>query len=478
MSKDINRMLIEIAELETSGEYEEEFDKIAEAMKIAPDNYELFYMLGRWYFFRNADMAYLCFEQALFYLKKLSSFPISDLRMIQKDIDDLLAGNSLSISDVSIVIPSYNNFELMIENIEAIRKYTDPYHTEIVVVDNASNDGVAEWLDSQDDIIFIETSKNYGFPVACNVGAAACTVGNDILFLNNDAVLMPNSLFFLRMALYSSHDTGMVSGVSNNATAQTIDVPDKSLEGCRKFAGSINIPNRNALEIRQRLTGFALLIKYQALDESISDIRFSDASIDRDIIFDERFSPAYFEDDDLGLRVSQAGYREYLVHNAFIYHKGGEGFDRENLAMINSRGKFTEKWGFDMWSYELFSDEIIDMLENEEPDHDRAFTILEVFSGLGATLSRIKWLYPCAWTAGIEISPMLAGLARFSADKIVCDNIFSGLKKDSPKELPLPKHFFNYIIIDFDAFDDASASYLRKLLKEYLAVNGKFLNLS
>ncbi len=475
MAKEINEMLKEIAALETEGEYEKEFDLLSEAMKTEPDNYEIFYMLGRWYFFRNPDMAYLCFEQALFYLKKLPSFPISDLRMIQKDIDDLLAGNSLSVNDLSIVIVSYNDFEIMIENLEAIRKYTDSAHTEVIVVDNASTDGVSEWLEAQNDIIFIETSKNYGFPVACNIGAAACSSGNDLLFLNNDAVLTQNALFFLRMALYSSHDTGMVSGVSNNVTAQTIDVPDKSLAACQKFGALNNVPMRNALEIRQRLTGFALLIKFYALEEAITEFRYSSNDIDRDIIFDERFSPAYFEDDDLGLRVSQAGFREYLVHNAFIYHKGGEGFDSENITMINSRSKFTEKWGFDMWSYELFSDEIIDMIERNEPDHEKAFTVLEVFSGLGATLSRIKWLYPCSWTAGIELSPLLAGIARFSADKVICDNILSGLKKDSPKELPLPKHFFKYIIIDFDAFDDEAASYLKKLLTDYLSPEGIFL---
>ena len=71
MAKEINEMLKEIAALETEGEYEKEFDLLSEAMKTEPDNYEIFYMLGRWYFFRNPDMAYLCFEQALFYLKKL-----------------------------------------------------------------------------------------------------------------------------------------------------------------------------------------------------------------------------------------------------------------------------------------------------------------------------------------------------------------------------------------------------------------------
>ena len=475
MNNDISELLKEIAGLENNGEYEKEFDKIGEAMKLAPDNYELFYMLGRWYFYKNSDMAYICFEQALFYLRKMSSFPISDLRMIQKDIDELLAGNSLSVNDVSIVIVSYNDFEIMIENLEAIRKYTDSAHTEVVVVDNASTDGVAEWLDAQSDIIYIETSKNYGFPVACNVGAAACSAGNDILFLNNDAVLTQNALFQLRMALYSSHDTGMVGGISNNATAQTVEVPGKSLEECLHFGAINNIPGRNVLETRQRLTGFALLLKFSAMNEVISEFQFSTVGIDRDIIFDERFSPAYFEDDDLGLRVSQSGYRLYLVHNAFIYHRGGEGFDSENRTMLESRSKFTEKWGFDMWSYELYSDEIIAALEEEVPDRDSAFTVLELFSGLGATLSRIKWLYPNSRTAGIELSPLLAGISRFAADRIICDNIFSSVKNGNVKELPLPKNFFDFIIVDFDSFDKESSGYLRNLLSEYLSPGGKFL---
>lgn len=476
MTDDIKEILRDIAALETNGEYEKEFDLISEAMRKDPENYELFYMLGRWYFFRNADMAYICFEQALFYLKKLSSFPINDLRMIQKDIDELLLGNSLSVSDVSIVIVSYNDIEIMKENLKAIRNYTDAAHTEVVVVDNASADGVAEWLEEQKDILFIEASKNYGFPIACNIGAAAATAGNDLFFLNNDAVLTPNALFFLRMALYSSHDTGMVSGISNNVMTQTVEVRDKSLKGCIRFGRENNVPMRNALEIRQRLTGFALLIKFQALNEAITEMRFTDMNVDRDIIFDERFSPAYFEDDDLGLRVSQAGYREYLVHNAFIYHKGGDGFDSENKTMIKSRETFTEKWGFDMWGYELYSDDLIAALEKKEKDHNRAIRVLELFSGLGANLSRIKWLYPNSWTAGIEISPLLAGIARFSADRIISDNIFSELKNGRKKTFPLAERSFDYIIIDFDSFDEDMASYLRKSLENYLSEKGEFLS--
>ena len=162
----------------------------------------------------------------------------------------------------------------------------------------------------------------------------------------------------------------------------------------------------------------------------------------------------------------------------FIYHKGGEGFDSENRILKESRSRFTDKWGFDIWLYELFSDDIIDYLENTEPDHDKAFSVLEVFSGLGANLSRIKWLYPNSYTAGIEISPLLAGISRFCADRIICDNILSADrrgKKNSPKGLPLPKAYFDYIIIDFDSFDDETAGYLKKLLTPYLSKKGKFI---
>ena len=61
---------------------------------------------------------------------------------------------SLAGKKVAIIIVSYNAKFFMQCCIEGIRKYADCDYR-IIVVDNASTDGVREFLREQDDIILI-----------------------------------------------------------------------------------------------------------------------------------------------------------------------------------------------------------------------------------------------------------------------------------------------------------------------------------
>ncbi len=86
---------------------------------------------------------------------------------------------------------------------------------QIIVVDNASEDGSVEWLRGQKDILLIENQENRGFPAGCNQGIAAADADADIFLLNNDTILPENALFWLRMGLYESEKNGAVGSVSN-----------------------------------------------------------------------------------------------------------------------------------------------------------------------------------------------------------------------------------------------------------------------
>jgi hypothetical protein len=65
--------------------------------------------------------------------------------------------------------------------------------------------------------------------------------------------------------------------------------------------------------------------------------------------FDERFSPANFEDDDYCLRSLTAGYRNIVANDVFIHHVGSashkaNSLDQKGLQETN-RGRLLEKWG-------------------------------------------------------------------------------------------------------------------------------------
>ena len=72
----------------------------------------------------------------------------------------------------SIVILSWNTLDFTRECIESIRRFTKEGTYEIIVVDNASEDGSREWLREQTDVRLVENTKNEGFPKGCNQGMA------------------------------------------------------------------------------------------------------------------------------------------------------------------------------------------------------------------------------------------------------------------------------------------------------------------
>ena len=52
------------------GERQRVWDACANGLALAPDNYELYVVLGEYYLETNINQAYLCYENALFYCNK------------------------------------------------------------------------------------------------------------------------------------------------------------------------------------------------------------------------------------------------------------------------------------------------------------------------------------------------------------------------------------------------------------------------
>ena len=86
---------------------------------------------------------------------------------------------------VAFIILSYNGRDLTEACIESIRKNCTDVCYEIVVVDNASEDGSREWLQQQKDLKLLFNDENQGFPRGCNQGIALADPKSDIFLLNN-----------------------------------------------------------------------------------------------------------------------------------------------------------------------------------------------------------------------------------------------------------------------------------------------------
>lgn len=295
---------------------------------------------------------------------------------------------------VAIVIVSYNCDYLQQQNIESIRNTLKPGSYGIYVVDNASTDGVLDYLRAQKDITLVENKENLGFAKACNIGVKA-TIGtidenSDIFLLNNDTRLCKDSLENLKKALYSSDDIGAVGSVSNYAGNDqrlelALSMPGEYVE----YGNKLNTePMDFPYEERVRLCGFAMLIRRKVWD-TIGGL-------------DEAFTPGYYEDDDFSMKLSKLGYRMLVVNNSFIYHAGSQSFSKKpdvvQIELDHCR-LFISRYGFNIFDY--FKPErnyamSIPYNENDE------FRVLEIGCGLGADLKHIRSKFKSAKCIGIE----------------------------------------------------------------------------
>lgn len=312
---------------------------------------------------------------------------------------------------VLIVVVSYNSQNVMRANIESIRKYAPEGGYKIVVVDNASTDGVAQWLSQQKDIIFVGNQHNVGYGPACNQGVAA-TIGteyedSDVFVLNNDTRLTPGALENLKAALYSTDDTGAVGCVANKAgNKQQIDVTFENVEDYMVYGEKNNVPMDDPYLERVRLSGFAMMVRRNVWEETGG--------------FNDAFVPGYFEDDDLSMQILLRGYRLKVVRNSFIYHIGTESFKNTDIDsyVLRNFELFKKKYGFDIIQYANASGNVISHIPYRPKDE---FVLAHYGCGLGADLKAVRSLFPNSKVIGMEENPDLRNVA--SGTEIVYESL-------------------------------------------------------
>lgn len=224
---------------------------------------------------------------------------------------------------VTIVIVNWNAGELLERCIASVREscFDCEFRIELVVVDNASNDGSIMLIEKYADVTVVRNAANRGFAAACNQGAELAT-GNVLLFLNPDCRVLPGTIEAGSWVLREQRSVG-VAGVA------LLTDDGQVSRSCHHFPSL-----RNFL---YRLSGLSTLFR-RIPDGSMRDWPHDcDRRVDhvmgafymvrtqefRELGgFDERFF-VYLEDLDLSLRYRQRGQDCMFIASASAYHKGG-----------------------------------------------------------------------------------------------------------------------------------------------------------
>lgn len=104
---------------------------------------------------------------------------------------------------VSVVILSYNAKDMLKRCVDSVLKYTSGIDYEVIIVDNASTDGVQDVIKSYGKKVKpIFSDKNLGFTGGNNLGIKEAK-GDYVLLLNNDTEFVENTLPIMHLWMES-----------------------------------------------------------------------------------------------------------------------------------------------------------------------------------------------------------------------------------------------------------------------------------
>ena len=255
-----------------------------------------------------------------------------------------IGSTALNEKFTSIIILTYNQIEYTKKCFKSILKNTSGQF-ELIVVDNGSNDGTVQYLESgilnkhgDVRIKIIKNTENKGFASGNNQGIAA-SIGDYILIMNNDVVVTPGWLERMIACCEKKPHVGIVGPRSNYVSGpqliESVDYNLNSLEGLNRFSEKIATLNAKKSSRLLRVVGFCMLINRSVIDK-IGGI-------------DNQYGIGNFEDDDFSLRAALAGFESWMAEDCFVHHFGSRTFIGEKIDYRKSLHKnwniFKDKWG-------------------------------------------------------------------------------------------------------------------------------------
>ncbi|MCX5815078.1 MAG: glycosyltransferase [Proteobacteria bacterium] len=236
---------------------------------------------------------------------------------------------------LSIMIISYNGIDHIKACVESIKRNTPESH-EIVVVDNAKNDGSLDYVKTVPGTVVIANPTNIGYSPA-RAQAMSLVRGKYIASLDDDAIVTKGwASKFIKHA--ENHpEVGIIGPRSNYVSGPQIvnNASYHNIVELETFAEAWSSQNHDHVTQTIRLIGFCMFISRKVIDK-IGCI-------------DPNFGKLFgFDDDDYSLRTQVAGFKLLIADDIFIHHTGGpqgRGDNQYNELMLGAWEMFKEKWG-------------------------------------------------------------------------------------------------------------------------------------
>ncbi len=223
--------------------------------------------------------------------------------------------------DVSVIMVSYNTRDMLREALHSLVEHATGVEYEVIVVDNASEDGSVEMLRTEfPDVKVMQSGGNLGFGRANNLGFEVAR-GKYLFLLNTDTLLLGNAVALLRDHLDNHPEVGACGGNlcrKNGAPAFSYGrLPHRKdilYQFVPAFLGRSGAKKNYSRNDTPKPVGYV----------SGADMMVRTEVIQRVGGFDPDFF-MYCEEVELACRIHRAGWRIDVVPQARIVHFGGGG---------------------------------------------------------------------------------------------------------------------------------------------------------
>jgi GT2 family glycosyltransferase len=211
---------------------------------------------------------------------------------------------------LSVVIPTLDGRALLAECLEGLARQDYPRdRVEVVVVDNGSSDGTADWLrQCHPAVRVLALGQNLGFAEPCNRGARAAS-GEWLVLLNNDAVAEDGFLSAL-VGRAGGEAVAAVGGRILSADGTDVEFGGGGLSvfgfGFQRSSWHRGFQETPAGAAMPFACGGAMMAR--------RDVFLDLGGFDADYF-------AYYEDVDLGWRLNLAGHRVVYAPEARVRHR-------------------------------------------------------------------------------------------------------------------------------------------------------------
>ena len=242
--------------------------------------------------------------------------------------------------DVSIIIVNYKTPRFVIDSIKSINSHSEGFSYEIIVVDNASNDGSVDLIKKEcQDAIIISSNENLGTSKAYNL-AISHSRGDYIFLLNPDTLLLNNAIFLMLQFISNNENVATVCGnlydLDKNPT-HSYHLRPLSLKTIKKSASLLHLIsirfNRRKFHDQFNYTDKPIEVGYACAAAML----ISKTICQKVGFFDESIF-MYGEESALAYKLRKLGFITMNIPDAAIVHfEGGSFADKKDLHFSPTR---------------------------------------------------------------------------------------------------------------------------------------------